>query len=146
FFIRGLSVYRAVVNDLASHLLAVVAPPPGDMVLRVGMFTTWGIDPSRAIAGTLMNTLAFYIMRFSVPIIGFAILLPVRYDSGYAVTALIGGAIAAVIAVLVVLGLRSEALAERIGLTCGRLATKVRRSVDPAGWAAATVQFRLDMK
>ncbi len=98
FFIRGLSVFRAVVNDLAAHLLAVVAPPPGDMVLRVGMFTSWGIPASRAIAGTMMNVLAFYLMRFSVPIIGFAILLPVRFDSGYAVTALLSGAVAAVIA------------------------------------------------
>ena len=93
FFIPGLGVYRAVVNDLASHLLAVIAPPPGDMVLRVGMFTSWGIEASRAIAGTLMNMIAFYMMRFSVPIVGFLILLPVRYDSAYAVSAAIGAAV-----------------------------------------------------
>ena len=46
-FIRGLSLYRAVINDLAAHLLAVVAPPPSDLVMRVGMFRSWGIEPSR---------------------------------------------------------------------------------------------------
>ena len=69
-FIRGLSVYRAVVNDLAAHLLAVVAPPPSDLVMRVGMFRSWGIDSSRAIAGATMNALTFYVNRFAAPVIG----------------------------------------------------------------------------
>lgn len=146
FFIPGLSVYRAVVNDLAAHLLAVVAPPPGDLVLRVSMFTSWGIKAARAVAGSLMNVLAFYLMRFSVPIIGFAILLPVRFDSGYAVAALLGALVAGAIAGLVVLGLRSAGFAARIGRTAGSFATKVRRGVDPGSWGAATMQFRLDMK
>lgn len=145
FFIRGLSVYRAVVNDLASHLLAVVAPPPGDVVLRIGMFTSWGLDASKAAAGSMMNMIAFYMMRFSIPVIGVLILLPVRFDSGYAVTALLGAAAAAAIAVVVVLGLRSEAFARRLGHLAGTLVSKVRRSVRPARWVDATVQFRLDM-
>ncbi|CUR55198.1 conserved membrane hypothetical protein [metagenome] len=146
FFIRGLGVYRALVNDLASHLLAVAVPPPGDMVMRVGMFTSWGIDASRAIAGSLMNMLAFYITRFSVPILGFLLILPLRFDGGYAVTAALGAAVAGTIVALIVLGLRSEDFARRTGLFAGRLAHRVRKSVDPESWAASIVQFRLDMQ
>ncbi len=145
FFIRGLSVYRAVVNDLASHLLAVVAPPPGDVVLRIGMFTSWGLDASKAAAGSMMNMIAFYMMRFSIPVIGVVILLPVRFDSGYAVAAVLGAEAAAAIAVVVVVGRRSEAFARRLGHLAGTLVSKVRRSVQPARWVDATVQFRLDM-
>ncbi|MGD9960982.1 lysylphosphatidylglycerol synthase domain-containing protein [Nocardioides sp.] len=146
FFIRGLGVYRAVVNDLASHLLAVAVPPPGDMVMRVGMFTSWGIEASRAIAGSLMNMLAFYITRFSVPILGFLLILPVRFDGGYAVTAALGAAVAGTIVALIVLGLRSEEFARRTGLYAGRLARKIKKNVDPDAWAASIVQFRLDMQ
>jgi hypothetical protein len=145
FFIRGLSVYRAVVNDLAAHLLAVAVPPPGDLVLRIGMFTSWGLDASKAAAGSMMNMISFYMIRFSIPVVGVLILLPVRFDAGYAVTAVLSGAVAAAIVVAVVLGLRSEAFARRLGHLAGTLVSKVRRSVQPARWVDATVQFRLDM-
>ena len=146
FFIRGLGLYRAVVNDLASHLLAVAVPPPGDMVMRVGMFTSWGIEASRAIAGSVMNMLAFYITRLSVPVLGFLLILPVRFDTGYGVTALLGAAAASAIVVLIFLGLRSEEFARRIGRSAGQLAFRVRKSVDPEAWAASIVQFRRDMQ
>jgi hypothetical protein len=145
FFIRGLGVYKAVVNDLAAHLLAVVAPPPGDVVLRIGMFTSWGLDASKAAAGSMMNMISFYILRFSMPVIGVLILLPVRFDSGYAVTALLGAAAAGAILVVVVLSLRREEFARRLGHVSATLVKKVRRSVQPERWVEATLQFRLDM-
>jgi putative heme transporter len=145
-FIRGLGLVKALVNDLAAHLLAVVAPPPGDMVIRVRMFTSWGIEASRAIAGTLMNMLAFYIMRFAVPVVGVLILLPVRYDAEYAVTAAFGAAISGAIAVLLALSLRHEGFAERVGRTSGTWVSKVKSDVDPGLWASAVVEFRGDVK
>ncbi len=146
FFIRGLGLYRALVNDLASHLLAVAVPPPGDMVMRVGMFTSWGVEASKAIAGSLMNMLAFYVTRLSVPVLGFLLILPLRFDTGYGVTALVGATAAGTIVVLIFLGLRSEEFARRIGQGAGKLARKVRTGVDPDTWAASIVQFRLDMQ
>ena len=35
-------VYRATINDLAAHLMALVAPPPSDIALRVTMFNVVG--------------------------------------------------------------------------------------------------------
>ena len=40
---------------------------------------------------------------------------------------------------------RSEALARKVGTTAGRVARRVRKSVDPEAWAAACVQFRIDV-
>ena len=43
FYIRGVSAYRATINDLGAILMSVVAPPPSDLALRVTMFTSWGV-------------------------------------------------------------------------------------------------------
>jgi putative heme transporter len=146
FCIPGLGHYRAIVNDLASHLLSVAVPPPGDMVLRVGMFTSWGIDASRAIAGSVLNTLAFYTVRFSVPVLGFFLILGVRFDAGYGVSALIGAGVASTILVLIALGLRSEELARWLGRAVGARVARVRKSVDPDAWGESVVGFRVDMR
>ncbi len=146
FFIPGLGIYRAVVNDLASHLLAVAVPPPGDMVMRIAMFTSWGVEASRAIAGSLMNMIAFYVTRLSVPVIGFLLLLTVDLEVSYGLSALFSAAAAATLIALVFLGLRSEDFARRTGLTAGAWVGKVRRSVSAEAWADAVVGFRLDMK
>ena len=42
-YIRGVSTYRATINDLGAILMSVVAPPPSDLALRVTMFTSWGV-------------------------------------------------------------------------------------------------------
>ena len=73
-FIDGLSAVRALLNDLVASLMAVVAPPPSDLVVRVAMFRTWGIEASRGLAGATMNMLAFYVNRFAAPLIGLAVL------------------------------------------------------------------------
>jgi uncharacterized membrane protein YbhN (UPF0104 family) len=141
-FIRGLSVYRAVINDLAAHLLAVVAPPPSDLVMRVGMFRSWGIDPSRAIAGATMNAVTFYVNRFAAPVVGFVLfaVLEARWD--HALLALGSGLIAVAIAVVVLLIVRAERFATALGLRAGRLARRVKSSVEPEDWASATSRFR----
>ncbi len=144
-FIDQLSSTRALQNDLAAHLLAVAMPPPGDMVLRIKMFTSWGIDASRAVAGSLMNMLTFYIARFSMPLLGFLLILPLRFDSAYASSAAIGTGLALVIVVLIALSLRSEQLALRIGRVAGTAARTVKKSVDPHGWASWVLQFRQDV-
>lgn len=141
-FIRGLSLYRAVINDLAAHLLAVVAPPPSDLVMRVGMFRSWGIEPARAIAGATMNAVAFYVNRFAAPVVGFLLfaVLEARWDHAW--LALGSAAIAATIAILVYLVIRAESFATALGHRAGRLGQRLRDSIDPDQWAAATAEFR----
>ena len=76
-FIPGLSMFRATVNDQASNLVMMVAPPPSDLVLRLRIFASWGVDTTPALAGTLMNVLSYYTNRLLVPTVGFVLLLAV---------------------------------------------------------------------
>lgn len=141
-FIPGLGLYRAVVNDQASILMCTVAPPPADLVIRVSMFTSWGIDVSRAIAGVVMNTVSFYITRWYAPVIGFALVLYDRFDQAFAWAALVGGLAAAALVVVVRIVASGERAARWIGHLAGRIVQRVRSTVDPDGWADAVSRFR----
>ena len=141
-FIKGLSVFRALINDLTAAMMAVVAPPPADMVLRVAMFKSWGIDASRGLAGAMMNTVTFYINRFTAPVVGLVILLVARGEAR-SLWAVAGSAVIAIaIAVLLVLVVRSEVFAARAGAAGGRLARRFRSTVDADAWAATAVEFQ----
>ena len=66
-YIPGVTAYKATLNDLGAILMSMVAPPPSDLALRVTMFASWGVSAAKGLAGTLMNTLTFYIVRFATP-------------------------------------------------------------------------------
>src|SRR4051794_10641710 len=81
-YIRGVSAYKATINDLGAILMSVVAPPPSDLARRVTMFTSWGVPAAKGVAGTLMNPLTFYSVRFSAPAVGFVLLLATGQPPG----------------------------------------------------------------
>ncbi|MFI5428536.1 lysylphosphatidylglycerol synthase domain-containing protein [Aeromicrobium sp. UC242_57] len=141
-FIRGLGVFRAVINDQTAILLSMIAPPPSDLVMRIAMFRSWGIESSRGLAGAVMNTVAFYVTRFAVPILGFVLILPHRFDIAYACVALVSGLLALLILVGLLAVMAREELAARAGVLAGQTVRRVRASVDPDAWAASTVRFR----
>jgi len=145
FYIRGVSVYRATLNDLGAILMSVVAPPPSDLALRVAMFTSWGVSAAKGLAGTLMNTLTFYVVRFATPLLGFLLLLAMRRPAGLRWLEIAFLGVSASILVGVLLVLRSEALARTVGMRAGRWARKVRRAVEPEAWARACLTFRSDI-
>lgn len=142
FYIEGLSVTRATQSDLGAILMANIAPSPADYALRTAMFVSWGIPAARGLAGAMMNTLTFYMARFSAPLIGFVILAVVNGDPSYRWADLLSLAIATAIVVGVMLVLRSDALARMVGLRSGRLVRRFRRGVDPERWAQGCVDFR----
>jgi uncharacterized membrane protein YbhN (UPF0104 family) len=142
FFVDGLSFARATQNDVAAILMQMIAPSPGDFALRVMMFTSWGIPAARGAAGTVMNTLTFWVVRFSAPMIGFVLLAVVGGDVASRWADLISVAIAAGIVVGVVLVLHSDPLARTIGLGGGKVVRRFRRTVDPEAWAQSCVDFR----
>jgi putative heme transporter len=113
--------------------------------LLAAMFTSWGVPAAKGLAGTVMNTLTFYIVRFSAPAIGFVLLIAASRPVGVRGLEAISILIAVAIVVGVFLVLRSEALAATVGSTSGRLVRKVRRSVDPDAWAEACLTFRRDI-
>ena len=144
-YIPGVSVVRATQNDQVAILMSTVAPPPSDLALRLSMFSSWGVPVSKGLAGTVMNTLTFYVVRFGAPAVGFALLLATGGTVGLRWADLLSVAVAAAILIGVLLVVRSEGLAERVGRTAAGLAGRVRKGVDPQAWARACVQFRHDI-
>lgn len=144
-YIPGVSAYRATQNDQVAILMSTIAPPPSDIALRMAMFSSWGVPVAKGLAGTLMNTLTFYIVRFGAPAVGFVLLAVTGGKVGLRWADLISVAISVTIFVGLMLVIRSEALARKVGTTAGRAAHRVRKSVDPAVWSAACVQFRIDI-
>jgi uncharacterized membrane protein YbhN (UPF0104 family) len=141
-FVAGLSLPRSMQNDLGAILLGTVAPPPSDVVLRVSMFRSWGIDPIEGMAGVTLNTLTFYVVRFAAPTLGLVLFAFVEAEAGYVWAALASALVAVVLLIALVSLSRGDRLARLAGITAGRVAARFRTSVDPESWAASVVEFR----
>jgi hypothetical protein len=89
-----------------------------------------------------MNTMTFYIARFSTPLAGLVVLAAVGGDVSYRWADPISVAIAAGILAGVLLVLHSDSLAHTVGLRGGRFVRRFRRSVDPEAWAQGCTAFR----
>lgn len=143
-FVPQIGYWRATQNDTAAAVVATVAPPPADLVLRFAMFRSWGVDLVPAAAGLSLNTLLFYIVRFAAPVFGLVTLIAAnRYDDTAAAVALISGAAAVALAAAVIVVARSERGAAWIGRTAGRIVERIRPgSVTAAAWEARMLGFR----
>lgn len=145
-FIPGVSPWRATQNDLGAILMSMIAPPPSDVALRTAMFVSWGVPVAKGLAGTVMNTLTFYIVRFAAPLAGFVLLAVAARPPGLRWFELVSIAIAAAITVGIFLVLRSEPLARRMGTGAARLVRRVGRDVVEDDWADACARFRSDVE
>lgn len=141
-FIPGLGPLKAAGADQGSTLISMVAPPPSDAVFRILVLRSWGISIGSATAGTTCNVIVFYIARWIAPVIGVLILLPTRWDYGYATTALICLPVALGILIGGFLVARSPRLADKLGRMLGGWVHKVRSKVDPQSWAESFVTFQ----
>jgi putative heme transporter len=141
-FVKGLSLPRSMQNDLGAILVGTVAPPPSDVVLRVSMFRSWGIDPLEGMAGVTLNTLTFYVVRFSAPALGLLLFAFIEAEAGH-VWAAVGSAVVALVILVALVSLsRGDRLARIIGLTAGRVASRIRHGIEPEAWSTAVVEFR----
>ncbi len=141
-FLPELSLTRATTSDQAAALISMVAPPPSDMVLRIKIFHTWGIDPARGLAGATMNVLAFYINRLVVPLLGFVAYLAIGFNATYLTIALVCVLAGGSLFVMTQLAARSAEMASAIGRRAGRLVQRFKKSVDPEVWADKILDFR----
>lgn len=130
-FIPGVSLYRATINDLGANALAALAPPPTDMALRAAMFRSWGVGASLALAGTTMNALTFFLVRFSAPVTGFVLVAVTGHGIGLRWLDLLSVLIAVLILVGILLTVRTDTWARWLGTRAGRVARAVRPGVDP---------------
>ena len=144
-YIPGVSAYRATVNDLGAILMSTVAPPPSDLALRMAMFNSWGVPTPKGLAGTVMNTLTFYIVRFAAPAVGFLLLAVLSRPPGPRWFELLSIAISVSILIGVLFIVRSDSVARRVGATAARLARRFRKDIDPDAWVRACLGFRRDI-
>ena len=141
-FTPGLGLPRSVVSDVSANLAGTIAPPPGDVVVRIAQFRTWGISPVDGMAGATLNMLIFYGARFAAPALGAAIFCIYAFDSGRVVTGVISLVVAVTIVAVLVGVLQSDAVAERLARRAARGAGAVGASVDEERWVEAVVDFR----
>lgn len=141
-FIPGTTIGQALINDLGASTATAFAPAPSDLVLRVSMFSSWGRNANIAIAGTTMNAVTFFIARFGTPLLGFAILPFTAEPLGFRAIDLLSLAICGVLVAGVVVIVRAESRAARIGRTLGTAVHRVKRTVDPESWAVSFRSFQ----
>ncbi len=144
-YIPNVSPYRATLNDLAAHLMALVAPPPSDFALRMAMFSSWAVPAAKGLAGLVLNTMTFYIVRFATPLAGFVLLAVLGQSPGIRWLELLSLALAAALLVALLAVVRSDRLARSVGTRAGRAAGRVRPSIDPGAWGSACQRFRSDV-
>ena len=141
-FTPGLGVRRAVMSDLSANLAGTITPPPGDVVVRVAQFKTWGINPVDGMAGATLNMLIFYGARFAAPALGALVFCLHAFNGGRVVTGVVCLAIAVAIIGLLVAVLRSDAVAEKLAKRAAEAAKIVGAKVDEDRWVAAVKDFR----
>ncbi|WP_019144020.1 lysylphosphatidylglycerol synthase domain-containing protein [Aeromicrobium massiliense] len=142
FFVPGLSIVRAVQNDQAAFLVSTAAPPPADLAMRLALFRSWGVAPTAGAAGTVMNTLAFYVMRFAVPALGLVLLTTVAgYEPEAVVPALGCAGLSVVLVGLAVVVSRGSDVLVRLAAAAGTLAARVRPSLAVGAWTDGAASF-----
>jgi uncharacterized membrane protein YbhN (UPF0104 family) len=144
-FVPGLRFVRGFQNDLTANLVGTVAPPPGDIVVRISMFRSWGISPIDAMPGVTLNSLAFYVIRFSIPILGVVLLIRQELTGAQVWSAVLSLLVAASIVVALVLVARGERFARLLGHRAGILVSRFREGVDPDEWSDKVAGFRSTM-
>ncbi|HEY0117213.1 MAG TPA: hypothetical protein VGC04_00360 [Cellulomonas sp.] len=142
YYVPGLGLARSVQNDTTANLLGTFTPPPADVVIRIQMFRSWGLDPVLGMTGVTLNTAKFYVIRFVAPVLGLLALGVREAELRQWLIAVVCALASAVFLVGLVLVLRSDALAAWFGRTAGRVVARFRRSVDPQAWAAYLVRLR----
>ena len=144
-FVPGLGFRHGFQNDLTANLVGTVAPPPSDIVVRISMFRSWGISPVDGMPGVTLNSLAFYVIRFSVPILGVVLLIRSDLSGSQIWSAVISLIVAVGIIVSLVLVARGERFARIMGRRAARVASRVRDDVDAEVWAEKVAGFRATM-
>lgn len=140
-YVPGLGLRRSVLNDLTANLMGTFLPPPGDVVVRVAMFRSWGIDPVLGMAASTLNSVTFYAVRFAAPTLGLLAAGFAGIEARQWVVAGVGLVASAAMLVALLLVLRGDRLAAWVGRAAARAVRPVWRGADPDAWAAAAVDL-----
>ena len=144
----GLRFGRAMVMTQATT--AITNTVPAGSAIGIGMtyamLGSWGFSRGRTTIAVLVSGVWNAFAKLAIPVLALALVALQGNASATRVTAAlvgIGGLIAAV--VVFALMLRSERMAEKVGITAGRVVSKLLaliRRPPVQGWEIATVKFR----
>ena len=144
----GLSFGRAMIMTQATT--AITNTVPAGSAIGIGMtyamLHSWGFSRSRTTIAVLVSGVWNAFAKLAIPVLALALVALQGNASAARVTAAafgIGGLIAAI--VVFALMLRSERMAEKVGVTAGRVASRLLaliRRPPVQGWEIATVKFR----
>jgi putative heme transporter len=144
----GLSFGRAMVMTQATT--AITNTVPAGSAIGIGMtyamLHSWGFSRSRTTIAVLVSGVWNAFAKLAIPVLALALVALQGNASAARVTAAafgIGGLIAAI--VVFALMLRSERMAEKVGVTAGRVVSRLLaliRRPPVQGWEIATVKFR----
>jgi uncharacterized protein (TIRG00374 family) len=144
----GLSFWRAMVMTQATTAVTNTVPA-GSAIgvgMTYGMLGSWGFSRSRTTIAVLVSGVWNAFAKLGMPVLALALVALQGNASPGRVTAALAG-IGALVAAIVVfaLMLRSEQVAERVGVLAGRAVSRLLalvRRPPVAGWELATVKFR----
>src|SRR5919106_1042505 len=144
----GLGFGRAMVMTQATP--AITNTVPAGSAIGVGMtyamLSSWGLSRGRTTIAVLVSGVWNTFAKLGIPVLALALVaLQGDASAGRVTAALLGiaGLVAAIVVFALMLG--SEAMAERVGIVAGRVASRLLaliRRPPVAGWELATVKFR----
>jgi uncharacterized protein (TIRG00374 family) len=125
--VPGLSWPRAVGSDLAARAVVSTVPGPTDAATRFVLYRQWSIPADAASAGIGLAALFETLACFALPVIAFPGLMVLDHPtrSKAVLLAVIGLFVLAAVAVLLVLLVRSEGTARRLGGWFDRMARRI---------------------
>lgn len=142
-FIPGCTPFRAVQNDQAAILMTTIAPPPSDIVMRLAMFTSWGVPATAGLAGTVMNTVSFYVVRFGAPLLGVLLMLLMgTFEFSELTVALLSSLVSVALLTVIWLAFRDAGFMSGLARRLGRIAHRIKAGVDPQVWVDWATDFR----
>lgn len=144
-FVPKMSLWRGFQNDLTANLVGTLAPPPGDVVVRIAMFKSWGVSAIDGMPGVTLNTLVFYVIRFSIPVLGLLLLAGEELSASHTWSAVLSLVIAIAIVGALVLVSRGDRFARLLGRQAARVASQIKDDVDHQAWEDAVADFRKRM-
>jgi uncharacterized membrane protein YbhN (UPF0104 family) len=107
---------------LASGTLAELAPPPGDLAIRYGMYRAQGVDSDAAGVGIMLTGLFDNAAKLLLPVVGLGVLMIYGVDDATVRQLFVIGFLAAVsLVVIVVFVARSERFTLAFGRFVGRV-------------------------
>jgi uncharacterized protein (TIRG00374 family) len=112
----GLNLRQGTQSSVVGQLTSVALPPPGDLIIRFGMYRTYGFTNDRSAVAVVLAGIARYFTVVAIPLIGLVAVLVTGHGSWTEFWWLLGGsAIFAIAFVLMGKILRNESFAHAFG-------------------------------